>query len=147
MDEVRVAPRIELPEQEKYWTPRTVYALRQPRSLWEHLPVKPFYYRGVPDGPFRRTWDLLGDGSILCISTPGYTEGACVLRVNSPSGKFALVQSSVAESVFSAFTHAHLFCDSSADGVASFLRADLSLLRADLLLTARGTACLPPDER
>lgn len=53
-------------------------------------------YPGVPDGPFRRTWDLLGDGSILCISTPGYTEGACVLRVNSPSGKFALVQSSVA---------------------------------------------------
>lgn len=49
-----------------------------------------------PDGPFHRTWDLLGDGSILCISTPGYTEGACVLRVNSPSGKFALVQSSVA---------------------------------------------------
>lgn len=25
--------RVELPEQEKYWTPRTVYALRQPRSL------------------------------------------------------------------------------------------------------------------
>ena len=63
--------RVELPEQEKCWTPRTVYALRQPRSLWEHLPIQPFYYRGVPDGPFRRTWDLLGDGSILCISTPG----------------------------------------------------------------------------
>lgn len=96
VEEVRTAPRIELPEQEKFWTPRTVYAVRQPRSLWEHLPVKPFYYRGAPDGPFRRTWDLLGDGSVLCISTPGYTEGACVLRVNAPSGKFALVQSSVA---------------------------------------------------
>ena len=47
---------------------------------------------------------------------------------------------------FSIYT-AHLFCDSSADGVASFLRADLSLLRADLLLTARGTACLPPEGR
>ena len=34
-----------------------------------------------------------------------------------------------------------------ADGVASFLRAVPSLLRADLLLTARGTACLPPEER
>ena len=34
-----------------------------------------------------------------------------------------------------------------ADGVASFLRAVPSLLRADLLLTARGTACLPPEGR
>ena len=34
-----------------------------------------------------------------------------------------------------------------ADGVASFLRAVPSLLRADLLLTARGTAYLPPEGR
>ena len=34
-----------------------------------------------------------------------------------------------------------------ADGVASFLRAVPSLLRADLLLTARGTASLPPVGR
>ena len=34
-----------------------------------------------------------------------------------------------------------------ADGVASFLRAVPSLLRADLLLTARGTASLPPEGR
>ena len=34
-----------------------------------------------------------------------------------------------------------------ADGVASFLRAVPSLLQADLLLTARGTACLPPVGR
>ena len=34
-----------------------------------------------------------------------------------------------------------------ADGVASFLRAVASLLRAGLLLTARGTACLPPEGR
>ena len=34
-----------------------------------------------------------------------------------------------------------------ADGVASFLRAVPSLLRADLLLTARGTVSLPPVGR
>ena len=34
-----------------------------------------------------------------------------------------------------------------ADGVASFLRAVPSLLRADLLLPARGTACFPPEGR
>ena len=34
-----------------------------------------------------------------------------------------------------------------ADGVASFLRAVPSLLRADLLFTARGTVSLPPVGR
>lgn len=96
LHELHEAPRLELPEWEKFWTGRTVYALRQPRSLWEKLPLRVFYYRGVPEGPVRHAWDLLGDGSIECVSTPGYTEGVCTLLVHSPSGKFAAVQSSVA---------------------------------------------------
>ncbi len=96
LQELHEAPRPEQPEWEKFRTGRTVYALQRPRSLWEKLPVKVFDYRGFPEGPVHHAWDLLGDGSILCVSAPGYTEGVCALLVRSPSGKFASVQSSVA---------------------------------------------------
>ncbi len=97
--ELADARRILIPEMEKYWSCRTVYALRQPRSLWESMDPEPFYFRGRKDGPVDLAADLLGDGSLLAVSTPGYTEGLCAIEVRAPDGRFALLQSDVALSV------------------------------------------------
>ena len=99
LEELRGAGRILIPEQEKFWSCRTVYALRQPRSLWESMDPEPFYFRGRKDGPVDLAADLLGDGSLLAVSTPGYTEGLCAIEVRAPDGRFALLQSDVALSV------------------------------------------------
>ena len=96
LPELAGAGRIWLPEQERFWTCRTVYALRQPRRAWEAVKPEVFYYRGTRDGPVLRSLDLLGDGRVICVSTPGYTEGLCAVELRSPSGRFALIQSDLA---------------------------------------------------
>ena len=94
--ELRDARRILIPEMEKYWSCRTVYALRQPRSLWESLDPEHFFFRGRKDGPVDRAAAPLGDEGLIAVSTPGYTEGLCAVEIRSPSGKFALIQSDLA---------------------------------------------------
>lgn len=39
---------------------------------------------GVPHGPFARTFDLLGDGSVRLLSTPGHTAGHLSILVELP---------------------------------------------------------------
>ena len=46
---------------------------------------------GVADGPFPRTLDLLGDGSVLLISTPGHTPGHMSLLLRLEGGRRLLV--------------------------------------------------------
>ena len=95
--ELAGARRLLVPEPERFWSCRTVYALRQPRSLWDGLPLEAFYYRGTPWGPVRRSFDVFGDESLVLVSTPGYTEGLCTAWVRS-GDRYALLQSDVADS-------------------------------------------------
>ena len=62
-----------------------------------HLPPRPrmelveFERVGEPHGPFAKTIDLLGDGSIRLISTPGHTAGHMSVLVRVPGGHEVLV--------------------------------------------------------
>lgn len=51
----------------------------------ERMELVDFGERGEPHGPFLETIDLLGDGSVLLVSTPGHTRGhmSVLLRVAS----------------------------------------------------------------
>jgi N-acyl homoserine lactone hydrolase len=63
----------------------------------EHLPPEPrmelveFERVGEPHGPFAKTIDLLGDGSIRLISTPGHTPGHMSVLVRVPGDRDVLV--------------------------------------------------------
>lgn len=46
---------------------------------------------GEPHGPFRRTLDLLGDGSIRLVSTPGHTPGHLSVLVRTEGGRQVLL--------------------------------------------------------
>jgi N-acyl homoserine lactone hydrolase len=46
---------------------------------------------GEPHGPFGRTLDLLGDGSVRLISTPGHTPGHTSLLVRASDGRTVLL--------------------------------------------------------
>jgi N-acyl homoserine lactone hydrolase len=46
---------------------------------------------GEPHGPFRRTVDLLGDGSIRLLSTPGHTRGHLSVLLQLPRGRQVLL--------------------------------------------------------
>ena len=79
---LRGAKRIVLPEDEYFWTCRTVYKLRQPQKLWMDAPVERIYYRAAADAPNRWAIDLFGDGSVQLVNVPGHTDGqaAVLLR-------------------------------------------------------------------
>ena len=62
------AGRIVLPEDEYFWSCRTVFKARQPRSLWIDTPIERLFYRGSPLGPNRWAIDLFGDESLLLVN-------------------------------------------------------------------------------
>ena len=86
------AKRIIMPEQEYFWSCRTVYKRQQVWETWmpyADIIERPFYY-GCAQGPDGRGFDLFKDDSVLCISCPGHTEGMMAIMINkSPSGRFA----------------------------------------------------------
>lgn len=89
------ARRIILPEDEYFWSCRTVYRLRQPWKLWIDLPLERIFYKGCMDVPNNWGIDVLGDESIVMINLPGHTDGMAGVRVRSKNG-FALLCSDAA---------------------------------------------------
>lgn len=77
------AKRIVLPEDEYFWTCRTVYKARQPWDLWKDAPIERLYYRGSPLGPNRWAIDLFGDESVQLINLPGHTDGQAGILLRS----------------------------------------------------------------
>ena len=87
--------RIVVPEDEYFWSCRTVFKLRQPRALWEGLPLERLYYRGSPLGPNRWAIDLFGDESLVLVNLPGHTDGQAAVLVRN-GGRFVLLTADAA---------------------------------------------------
>ena len=92
---VNKAKHIVLPEDEYFWSCRTVYKARQPQNLWIDQPIERVFYRGSPLGPNHWVIDVLGDESVMMVNVPGHTDGqAAVLLRNG--GKFLLLAADAA---------------------------------------------------
>ena len=94
---VSKAKHIILPEDEYFWSCRTVYKTRQPWSLWYDQPIERIYYRGSPLGPNHWAIDLFGDESIQLVNVPGHTDGQAAIIVHS-GGRFVLLAADTAYS-------------------------------------------------
>lgn len=92
---VREARHILLPEDEYFWSCRTVYKARQPHSLWIDQPIERVFYRGSPIGPNRWAIDVLGDESVMMVNVPGHTDGQAAVLLRS-GGQFILFASDAA---------------------------------------------------
>lgn len=98
---VKDAKRILVAEDEYFWNCRVVYQMRQPKSLFEGIPMEHYWYRGSDLGTNRWAYDLLGDNTILCVNIPGHTDGLCSVIVQNGEllehkRKFALLTSDAA---------------------------------------------------
>lgn len=85
------AKRIVCAELEYFYSSRYVFKRRQVWDTW--MPYikseNRIHYRASVLGPVGRGFDLFGDDSILCIYTPGHTDGIFTVIVNkSPSDRF-----------------------------------------------------------
>ena len=93
--ELHGARRVVLPEDEYFWSCRTVFKLRQPRSLWIDEPIERLYYRGSPLGPNRWAIDLFGDESVRLVNVPGHTDGQAAVLIQN-GAKYVLLAADAA---------------------------------------------------
>lgn len=77
------AKRIIMPEDEYFWSCRTVYKLRQPWKLWMDAGIERVYYRGFGNVPNNWAIDVFGDETLYMVNLPGHTDGMCgIVAVN-----------------------------------------------------------------
>ena len=65
-----------------------VLRTRLKRRWWSDVPIEPFEYERSGQGPFCRSFDLFGDGSIELTALPGHSPGLFSTLVRSESGQF-----------------------------------------------------------
>ena len=92
---VSKAKHIIVPEDEYFWSCRTVFKSRQPQNLWLPYILERPYYRGSPLGPNHWAIDLFGDESIQLINVPGHTDGQAAILIQG-SGCFTLLAADAA---------------------------------------------------
>lgn len=56
------------------------------KSMWEDVPVETFELHDISYGPFKRGYDLLQDGSVLLVHTPGHSKGQVSVMISTQRG-------------------------------------------------------------
>ena len=64
--------------------------VRYQSRWWEGTGIEFFNWNGT-EGPFHRSFDLFGDGSIVCIAIPGHADGLFAVKVTGEEGRFVLL--------------------------------------------------------
>ena len=64
--------------------------IRYQSRWWEGTGIEFFDWDGF-EGPYRRSFDLFGDGSLVCVAIPGHADGLFAVKVTGAGGRFALL--------------------------------------------------------
>ena len=66
-------------------------AISYKKSCWKGVPVDTFAYQDMQIGPCGKAYDLLGDGTVLLVSTPGHTPGQCSMLIRHAGKQLLLL--------------------------------------------------------
>ena len=66
--------------------------IRYHSRWWDGTKIEFFDWNG-DDGPAGKSYDLFGDGSIVCVGIPGHADGLFAVKVTGEKGRFALLYS------------------------------------------------------
>lgn len=69
-----------------------VNKVRYQKKWWDGLDVEPFQWNGTK-GPFGKSYDLFGDGTIELIAIPGHSAGLFAVKVTAGTGQYVLLVS------------------------------------------------------
>ena len=64
--------------------------IRFQKRWWEGVDLKTFEWNGT-EGPVGKSYDVLGDGSLVMVNIPGHSEGLCALKIRNAEGKYVLL--------------------------------------------------------
>lgn len=86
------------------------YFFRYVKSTWNFTNIEPFAYEQTGIGPVGRSYDVLGDGSIVLVNTPGHSHGLFSAKISSEgryvilAGDTVYTQKSMEEKIIPGFT-------------------------------------------
>ncbi len=66
------------------------HTVRYCKNWWQNIPLTEFEWNDT-QGPAKKSYDLLGDGSIQLINIPGHSDGLFAVKVKNDEGKFVLL--------------------------------------------------------
>ena len=64
--------------------------IRFQKRWWDAVGLNTFEWNGT-EGPVGKSYDVLGDGSLIMVNIPGHSEGLCALKVKNTEGKYVLL--------------------------------------------------------
>lgn len=64
--------------------------VRYQKKWWNGVDLRTFEWNGS-EGPAGKSFDLLGDGSVVMINIPGHCDGLCAVKLTNAEGKFVLL--------------------------------------------------------
>ena len=64
--------------------------IRYQDTWWKDTKLQTFD-RNSNEGPANKSFDLFGDGSIVCINIPGHSQGMFAVRIRQSNGQFILL--------------------------------------------------------
>ena len=64
--------------------------IRFQRRWWEGVNLQTFDWNGS-EGPVGKSYDVLGDGSLVMVNIPGHSEGLCALKIKNDEGRYVLL--------------------------------------------------------
>lgn len=67
-----------------------VNMIRYQSKWWKDCALRGFDWNDT-EGPYGKSYDLFGDGSVKMISIPGHCDGLCAVKVKNAEGKYVLM--------------------------------------------------------
>lgn len=67
-----------------------IQRVRYQSRWWVGTGIEYFDWNGI-EGPVQKSFDLFGDGSIVCINIPGHSDGLFAVKIVGEGGRFALL--------------------------------------------------------
>ena len=64
--------------------------VRYKKSWWQTVDIEQFEWNGT-EGPFGRSYDPFGGGSIVCVNIPGHSDGLFAVKISADDGRFVLL--------------------------------------------------------
>lgn len=67
-----------------------VNLIRYQHRWWDGVNLTLFDWN-TSYGPFHRSYDLFGDGTVVMVNIPGHSDGLCAVKIMNEEGKFVLL--------------------------------------------------------
>lgn len=88
--QVKAAKRFIVAAEELRFATTMTGRVRYNKSWWEGVELEGIEWNDT-EGPFGKSYDILGDGSIQLINIPGHADGLFAVKVKNAEGKFVLL--------------------------------------------------------